>query len=149
MAKKKRSRGHTSSKHIKSVEKRHTDKRTVLANLLRLLILIATTLAAYTIYNVFIDIYFYPIMISYMCITAVSVLAYVIYNRGFSRKGVTVEMLPDTMSDEEKNDFINDADLRLKKSRPLFIVVFAFSFTLIADVLKLTVIPFFAELFTK
>lgn len=119
------------------------------ANLLRLLILIAATLATYIVYNVFVEIYFYPIIISYMAITAVSVLSYVIYNRGFSRKGVTAEMLPDTMSDEEKNSFINDAETRLKKSRPLLIISFAFSFTLIIDVLKLTVIPFFTEIFTK
>lgn len=149
MVKRKHSQTRTKSDNMKSDGKKAVDKRTLRANLLRLLVLIAVTLATYIVYNVFVEIYFYPIMISYMGITAVSVLAYVIYNRGFSRKGITAEMLPDTMSDEEKNNFINDAEIRLKKSRPLLIVAFAFSFTLIIDVLKLTVIPFFAEIFTR
>lgn len=123
------------------------DRRALYRNVLRLLILVALTLAVYLVYNVFVDIYFYPIMISYTAITTVSVFAYVIYNRGFSRRGVTPEMLPSTMTQEEKNEFIEDGKRRLLRSRPLLMVVVAFSFTLIMDVLSLIVFPFFGGLF--
>ena len=44
-------------------------------------------------------------------------LYYVIYNRGFSGKNVTPDMLPDTMTLEEKQQFIEDCKQRLQKSK--------------------------------
>ncbi len=128
-------------------EKKPIDKRALMKNILRLLILVAVTLSVYVIYNVFVEMYFYPVMISYTVLFSASVLAYVIYNRGFSRRGITAEMLPDTMSDEEKTEFIENGKRRIIKSRPLLMVVFAFAFTFIMDIISLYAIPFFAELF--
>ena len=128
-------------------QKKKIDKPTLYKNLLRLLVLVAITLAVYLVYNVFIDLYFYPVMISYTVITTVAVFAYVIYNRGFSRRGVTPEMLPDTMTSEEKAEFIEDGKRRLVRSRPLLMVVVAFAFTLIMDALSLIAFPFFRGIF--
>ena len=86
-------------------------------------------------------------MIAYMTVAAAAILTYVIYNRGFSRKGVTEDMLPDSMTSEQKAEFIADGEQRLKKSRPLLIVIFAFAFTFIADVIELIAIPFLGGLF--
>lgn len=122
------------------------DKKTMYANILRLLILIAITLAVFLVYKILIDKYFYTVMITYMSITVAAVLAYVIYNRGFSRRGVTEEMLPDTMSKEEKQEFIEDGKRRLRRSRPLFMVIFAFAFTFVMDIIELCAIPFFRGL---
>ena len=56
-------------------------------------------------------------------------------------------MLPDTMSKEEKEDFIADGERRLKRSRPLLSVIFAFSFTFVYDIIELVAVPFIKELF--
>ncbi len=77
--------------------------------------------------------YFEIVLISYMVILAVLVLTYVIYNRGFSRSGVTYEMLPDGMTDEEKNEFIMDAQRRRKKSKWMIAFIFPFVFTFAID----------------
>ena len=124
------------------------DKRVIYKNILRLLILVALTLAVYLVYNVFVEMYFYPIMISYTLICTVAVFAYVIYNRGFSRRGITPEMLPDTMTAEQKQEFIEDGQRRLKKSRPLLMVVFAFAFTFIMDIISLFALPFLSNIFS-
>jgi hypothetical protein len=87
------------------------------------------------------------VLISYMAVATAVVLGYVIYNRGFSRKGITPEMLPDSWSAEKKEDFINDAKLRLMKSKPVLILVIAFLFTFILEAFELVVIPFLAEFF--
>ena len=90
---------------------------------------------------------FFPIvMISYMVALAVLAFIYIVYNRAFSRKGVTEEMLPPEWDVEKKREFIEDGKRRLKKSRPLLIICFAFSFTFIFDVIELVVLPFFKEM---
>ena len=127
-------------------QKKVVDKKALCKNLLKLLILIAVTLTVYLIYSVLVEIYFYPVMITYTVLTTACILTYVIYNRGFSRKGLTPEMLPDTMSDEEKAEFIEDGNRRLKRSRPLLVVSFAFIFTFAMDIFVLYTIPFFAGL---
>ena len=45
-------------------------------------------------------------MVAYAAVGAGFVFAYVIYNRAFTRDGITPEMLPDTMSEQQKADFI-------------------------------------------
>ena len=145
MAKKKR-RNHSPNTTEKQ-EKKPIDKRALCRNVLRLLVLVAVTLAVYIVYKVLIDRFFYPVVITYMTLTAVSVFAYVIYNRGFSRKGITPDMLPDSISDEEKESFIEDGKRRIKKSRPLFIVAFAFVFTLLMDLIELVTFPFLKGIF--
>ena len=141
----KRKKRHTPAKAQE--QKKKIDRQALYRNLLRTLVLIALTVIVYIVYNVFVDIYFYPVMISYTAITTVSVFAYVIYNRGFSRRGVTPEMLPDTMSDEEKAEFIEDGRRRLLRSRPLLMVIVAFAFTFIMDAISLVALPFFKGLF--
>jgi hypothetical protein len=78
---------------------------------------------------------------------ALSLLGYVIYNRGFSRRGVTVEMLPTDWSDEQKEDFVADAARRMARSRWLLIVVFAFFFTFAFELVELYVIPTLSNVF--
>ena len=54
---------------------------------------------------------------AYWLILAVFALIYVVYNRAFSRKGITVEMLPDTWSHEKKLEYVEDAKRRLERSK--------------------------------
>ncbi len=123
------------------------EKRLMYGNLLRLLCLIAVTMVVFCVYRFLIERYYFEyVLIAYMSVAAAVIFSYVIYNRGFSRKGLTPEMLPDTMSKEEKEEFIEDGKRRLRKSRPLLILIFAFAFTFIFDVLELIALPFFKEL---
>ena len=50
-------------------------------------------------------------------------IAYIAYNRGFTRKDVTKEMLPDIWSEAKKTEFIEDAQRRYKKSKWMLTVI--------------------------
>lgn len=104
---------------------------------------------------IFIGVYFYlnqiefrPTFFIYLGITAVAVLAYVIYNRGFSRHGITPEMLPDTMSAVEKVEFLTSRDRRIQKSKWLLTIIIPCLFTFGIDSMVLFVIPYFERLFS-
>ena len=56
-------------------------------------------------------------------------------------------MLPDTMSEDEKQEFIADGERRLRRSRPLLMVVLAFAFTCVADLVELIALPFVLGVF--
>lgn len=104
--------------------------------------LIISSIAALVIYRVLMNYAFFNIVMwVYMAIEAVFVIAYVIYNRGFSRKGVTKDMLPEDWSEEMKEDFIADGYRRLHASRWMIVVIFAFLFTFAVDIIELFVLP--------
>ena len=124
-------------------QKKKIDKPTLYKNLLRLLVLVAITLAVYLVYNVFIDLYFYPVMISYTVITTVAVFAYVIYNRAMSRKGITEDMLPVEWDIEKKREFIEDGKRRLDRSRWMLVCIIALIVTFVAEAVTLFLLPLF------
>ena len=141
MAKKKRQNNapSQSQSHKKSVSKK---------DMAILLCFIAVTLVVFGAYRFFItQPYFQVVFFIYLAVATVSILTYVIYNRGFSRRGLTKDMLPDDWSDEKKQEFIEDGKKRLKRSRPLLILCFAFAFTFLMDIIELYCIPFLWELF--
>lgn len=143
MANKKRKK----KKPIPVSKNKAIDKKLLFGNIIRLLSLIAVTMVVFGLYRFLLTrIYFEYVLIVYMTVATISILGYVIYNRGFSRQGLTPEMLPDDMSKQEKEDFIEDGKRRLKRSRPLLIICFAFAFTFIFDVIELVVLPFFKEM---
>ena len=82
-----------------------------------------------------------------MAVSTVVIFWYVIYNRGFSRKGITPEMLPASWDEEKKTAFIEDGRIRLRKSKPLLILVIAFIFTFALEAFELFALPFFADVF--
>ncbi len=119
-------------------------------NVWRLLTLIAVTLAVLVVYRFFLNHrWFLGVMIAYMAIFTVLVFTYVIYNRGFSRRNVTVEMLPDSWSEEQKREFIESGSRRLARSRWMLIPIFAFGFTFAFDAMELFVFPYFKQMFLK
>lgn len=79
----------------------------------------------------------------YVSVAVIVGFVYVVYNRGFSAKGVTPEMLPDTMSLAEKEAFIENAKMRLRKSNWMLTVIFPAIFTLGCDMFYLFVIDGF------
>ena len=99
-----------------------------------ILLLVLNTAVIFGFYRYMLNFrYFEIVLISYMVILAALVLSYVIYNRGFSRSGITIEMLPDSMTQEEKTAFIEDAEKRKKKSKWMLAFIFPFVFTFAID----------------
>ena len=126
------------------------DKQITKANTMRLVVTAAITLIVFLIYRLMMNTpYFHIVFIAYLVLATAAIFGYVIYNRGFSRKGITTDMLPDEWSDDKKRDFIEDGERRLKKSRPLLIVIIAFAFTFAIDIIELYTIPLITELLTK
>ena len=79
----------------------------------------------------------------YVALGVVLGLSYVIYNKGFSAKDVTPDMLPDTMSQAEKQAFIEDGKLRLRKSRWMLTLLLPIILTISCDMFYLFVIEGF------
>ena len=103
-------------------------------NIGKILLLVFNTVVVFGFYRYMLNFrYFEIVLISYMVILATLVITYVIYNRGFSRSGVTYEMLPDSMTEEEKNAFIMDAQRRKMKSKWMIAFIFHFVFTFAID----------------
>ena len=72
-----------------------------------------------------------------MAIFGVSLVVYIIYNRAFTRKGITIEMLPDIWSAEKKAAYILDGEERLKRSQWLMYIIIPFLVPIGADALIL------------
>ena len=85
------------------------------------------------------DIFFLPLI--YLGVGAALLLYYVIYNRGFSGKNVTLDMLPNTMSLEEKQQFIEDTKARMEKSKWVLTVLIPIMLVFAVDMIYLFVIP--------
>ena len=74
-------------------------------------------------------------------------LYYVIYNKGFSGKGVTPDMLPSTMSLAEKEAFIEDSRKRLNNSRWVLTLLIPILLTFMLDMIYLFIFPYLEEIF--
>lgn len=115
-----------------------------------LILLILLSAIVFAVYRFMIYYCFFEAaLISYMAIETVFVLAYVIYNRGFSRRGVTAEMLPESWSDEKKEKFIENGVKRFEKSKWMLIVILAFLLTFLIDMIELWIIPFLLDLISS
>lgn len=83
------------------------------------------------------------IVIAYVAIASVLIIAYFIINRAFTGSGVTYEMLPDTMTHKEKEEYLEDVAERERRSRPLLMVIFPVIVTLLVDLFRLFVLDGF------
>lgn len=81
----------------------------------------------------------FAVMTIYMVAFAALLIAYIIYNRAFTRKGVTVEMLPDAWSDEEKKEYIEDGKRRIERSSWMLMIIIPLLITFIAEAMYLFV----------
>ena len=73
---------------------------------------------------------------------------YVIYNKGFSGKGVTPDMLPATMSLAEKEAFIEDSRKRLHDSRWVLTILVPILLTFMLDMIYLFIFPYLEAIFS-
>ena len=130
--------------NISGAEQKAKDKK----NIARILITVALSVVLLVFYRVSLDYEFFPyVMWGYMIALAVLVLVYILYNRGFSRKGITVDMLPDEWSEERKTEFVLSAKKRMDRSRWMLMLAMGFLVTFMFDAIELFVFPFFSGLF--
>ena len=79
------------------------------------------------------------VMIAYMVAFGALLSAYIIYNRAFSRKNITADMLPDHWSVDEKQNFIRDGEERMKKSQWMLMIIIPLLVTFAAEAMYLFV----------
>lgn len=79
------------------------------------------------------------VMVAYMVAFGGMLAAYIVYNRAFSRKNVTVDMLPDHWSADEKQSYIRDGEERMKKSQWMLMIIIPLLVTFAAEALYLFV----------
>jgi len=75
----------------------------------------------------------------YMLVFGGFLIAYVAYNRAFTRKDITLEMLPDDWPLDKKQQYINDGKEREVKSRWMLSVIIPFLAVFMAEALYLFV----------
>ncbi len=118
-----------------------------------LLILALNTILFFAIYRVLLHyaelaenaIYSFCIMILYMALLVGFVLGYLIYNRFLYRKNLTAEDLPDSMSAEEKQAFLDDGKRRLEKSKWMMLFIFPLALVLLFDAAELFIFDLFRK----
>ena len=124
-------------------------KRHRTENWLWLLSMVLLTVAVLLVYRFFLANPAFPVvLIVYMVIFTLFVLAYVIYNRGFSRRNLTLEMLPSEWSEEEKEEFIENGRERMRKSKWMLLPIVSFGFTFAFDMIELFVVPYLRAMFS-
>ena len=79
-------------------------------------------------------------VIAYVAVASILIVAYFIVNRAFTGNGMTYEMLPDTMTHQEKEEYLADVIERERKSRPMLMVIFPVIITLLVDLFRLFVL---------
>lgn len=112
-------------------------------NWMLLTVLVGNTVIFFAVYRLAIQTTVFPFVLGlYLTLAAVLTVAYVVYNRGFSRRGVTADMLPDTMSAQEKCEFIADGERRIKKSKWMLTILFPLLVTFGFDIMELFVVDY-------
>lgn len=113
-----------------------------------LLTLVGNTVVIFAVYRITIGFDWFPVVLGiYLAATAGLAIGYTVYNRGFSRRGITADMLPDTMSAEQKCEFVADGERRMKRSRWMLTLLIPLILTFTFDLLELFVFDYFTGLF--
>ena len=105
-----------------------------------MLTLLGNSALILTIYFVLNNLEFWPIFFIYMGISAVPSAIFVIYNKGFVYKDATPEMLPNTMTPEQKAAVLDEAKARLRKSRWMLTLILPFVLAFMLDALYLFIL---------
>ena len=116
-----------------------------------MIILIINTILFFAVYKVLlyyaeltqITVYSFVVMVVYMALFVIFLMAYLIYNRFLYRKNLTPEDLPDTMSPEQKEAFIADGNLRLKKSKWMMLIILPLVVTFLIDAIDIFILEMF------
>lgn len=117
------------------------DRRAVLRRLrtgaLYVLAVLAMTAVLLVIYELAIHARWQPMYWIYYALLFALAIGYVFYNRGFTRTRVSRESLPGTWTEAEKDAFYADAHRRLRRSRPVLLLVCALALVFVYDAVAL------------
>ena len=83
----------------------------------------------------------------YWAVFGCFLVVYIIYNRGFTRKGITEEMLPDSWSAEKKAEYIADGAKRQQSSKWMLSVIIPLMIPIAFDAIALFTWPIIQNLF--
>ena len=128
------------------MENKQNDKQ-----LRTLILLVVNTLLFFAVYRVLLyyagmsDETFgsFVVMVLYLALLLGFVLAYLIYNRFFYRRGLTHEDLPDDWSAEQKIEFLADGERRMARSKWMLLIIFPLIVTFLFDAVDLFIIDTF------
>ena len=88
---------------------------------------------------------FLPVL--YWIALAGFIIAYIIYNRAFTRKNMTPDMLPFSWTREQREEYIADGKRRLEKSKWMLTVIVPLSIPVTLDALYSFTLPMLQSLF--
>ena len=110
------------------------------------LIVVINTIIIFGFYRLMLNFYYFEIVMGvYLALTAIAVFSYVIYNRGFTRRNLTPDMLPEEWSEEQKLAYISDGERRLKKSKWMLTIILPLVLTFLFDCIEL----FWGDMFAR
>lgn len=107
------------------------------SNLRLLIILVFNTVIIFGIYRIGILLRFEPILWIYFGVTLGMTLAYIFYNRGFSRRNLTSEMLPESWSAVQKQAFLDEDKKWREKSKWMLTILFPLIVTFFYEMVEL------------
>ena len=110
--------------------------------LLRLLSTLLLSLVLLGFYYFSMSFSFFPfVMFGYMIAEAVLVVVYICYNRAFSWRGVSEDMLPEEWDAEKKSRFLAECKERQRRSQWMLVAIISFLVTFICEALLLFLLP--------
>ncbi len=97
------------------------------------ILVLVNTLLAFVLYYGCIALMFNAIFFIYIGLAAVLLITYVVYNQGFALRGVTPEMLDETLPLEERQAMIDRAKARESSSRWMMTLILPLVVTVLVD----------------
>ena len=107
------------------------------AKRLMVMLLVNTIMTLFLYFYISEKLHFDSIMFIYLGIGFILGVGYLIYNKGFVGKNTTPDMLPDSMSFAEKQQFLEDCKSRMRRSRWVLVFLIPILLTIMADVIYL------------
>lgn len=81
------------------------------------------------------------VTVGFWVAASVMLIVFVVYNRGFTQQGVTIEMLPDSWSEDKKAEYLDGIKKRQKKSKWMLAVLIPLLVPIMLDAIVLFTWP--------
>lgn len=109
------------------------------------LLLVLNTVLFFGVYRVLIHLatgaetafWSFLVMLLYAALLVGFFIAYMVYNRFLSRKGLTPQDLDPSWSEEQKREFLADGEARLERSKWMMTIILPLILTFLFDVIDL------------
>ena len=111
------------------------------------LLLLCNTVLLVALYFVLVELGAWYVTPIYLALATVLGIVFIVYNRGITGRNTTPEMLPDTMTRDEKLAFIKESKERMNRSRWMLTLIVPLVAALLLDILYLFIFPYVEALF--